>query len=98
MATPAETLQTFDALTEDEQREIAAAIVVRTIGDPSAKVADNLWYIVVGTFALVVVGGLLALVVMVWNSKSTDVIAPFVTLAAGILGGLLAPSPVTKES
>ena len=96
MATAAQTLHSFGQLSQEEQKEVAAEIVVRAIGDPSAKTTDNLWYIVVGTFALVLLGGLLALVLMIWYGKSTDVIAPLVTLAAGVLGGLLAPSP-TKQ-
>ena len=98
MATAAQTLRTFEELPKEEQKKVAAEIVVRSIGDPSKRVTDNLWYIVVGTFAVVVLGGLLGLVLMIWYGKSTDVVAPFVTLAAGVLGGLLAPSPTKKVS
>ena len=92
MATVAGTMQSFEALPEEEKRGRRTG---RSITRPSfIQVNDYLWYIVVGTFAVVMLGGLLALVVMIWNDKSTDVVAPFVTLGAGVLGGLLAPSPV----
>ena len=93
MATVAETMQSFNALPEEEKKEVAAQ-VVQSLAPPSSNANDNLWYIVVGTFAAVVLGGLAALVIMIWHDKSTDVVAPFVTLGAGVLGGLLAPSPV----
>src|SRR6478752_4717391 len=96
MATTAETLQAFDQLTPNEQKEVAtriAQIAVRSLGDPSAATTNRLWYIVVGTFSALILGGLAALVVLVWTGKPTAVIAPLVTLGAGVLGGLLAPNP-----
>jgi hypothetical protein len=44
-------------------------------------------------FGVLVLGGFAAVFALVWEDKSTEVVAPFVTLAAGVLGGLLAPSP-----
>lgn len=96
MATTAETLQSFEQLTPNEQKEVAtriAQVAVRALGDPSAAAVNHLWYIVVGTFSVMILGGLAALVVLVFTGKPTDVIAPLVTLGAGVLGGLLAPNP-----
>jgi hypothetical protein len=74
-----------------------AVATSQSLGDASPRATDNLWYIVVGTFAVVVLGGVLALVILILKGKSTEVITPLVTLAIGVLGGLLAPSP-TKSS
>src|SRR5688500_8829155 len=97
MATVSQTLETFEELAPAEQKEVAAEIVVRALANASPRATDNLWYIVVGTFATLVLGGVIALVVLILKDKSTDVIAPLVALAIGVLGGLLAPSP-TKTS
>jgi hypothetical protein len=86
-------LNSFDALPENEKKEVATQIVVRAIGDPSRRATDNIWYIVVLTFAILVIGGLIAVFVLLLDGKSTDVITPLVTLGVGVLGGLLAPSP-----
>lgn len=96
MATAAQTLETFDQLPPADQKKVAAEIVVRALGDPSAKTTDNLWYIVVSTFSALVLGGLLVLLILILKGKATDVVAPLVTLGAGVLGGLLAPTPTKK--
>lgn len=91
-----ETLEAFDHLSQDDQKDVFGQIAVRALGDPSADTTNNVWYIVVGTLAAVAVGGLIAVVVLVLKDKSVEVVAPFVTLALGALGGLLAPSPTQK--
>lgn len=98
MATMGETqtLQAFDQLTPDEQKNVAAEIVVRSLGDPSPTTTNNLWYIIVGTFSALVLGGLVVLLVLLLNGKPTDVVAPLVTLGAGVLGGLMAPTPAKE--
>jgi hypothetical protein len=50
---------------------------------------------VVGAFILLLIGGTVLLYLLVRDGTSTEVIAPLVTGALGVLAGLLAPSPVS---
>lgn len=80
------------AMPREDQKFVAGE--VQSLHAPTSKVNDAIWLIVVLTFTVIAIGGLAAVIAMVWKGKSIDVVAPFVTLAIGILGGLLAPSPV----
>ncbi|MGZ4412802.1 MAG: hypothetical protein ACXVRZ_00265 [Gaiellaceae bacterium] len=95
MATTGETqtLEAFDQLTTEEKKNVASQIVVRALGDPSLATTNNLWYIIVGTFSALVIGGLIVLLVLVLDGKGAGAVTPLITLGAGVLGGLLAPSP-----
>jgi hypothetical protein len=53
--------------------------------------------IVVSAFVVLLVGGAYLLFVLVQDGDSTEVIAPIVTGALGVLAGLLAPSPVAGK-
>lgn len=46
------------------------------------------------TDVLTLVPGFFFVGVMIYCDKPVDILAPFVALAAGVLGGLLAPSPM----
>jgi hypothetical protein len=48
----------------------------------------------VGAFVVALIGGGVALVLLVNWGKPTEVIVPLVTASLGVLAGLLAPSPV----
>lgn len=96
MDTAAKVVDAFQGLSEAEQR--LAAQTISALPTPEGPVVAKLWLIVVGSFAVVLVGGLLLVFLLVQDGKSTEVVAPLVTAALGVLAGLLAPSPMTGSS
>jgi hypothetical protein len=98
MATTAtELLQSYEELPESEKKVAAAAISSRPLPRPPARYVGLLWVMVVGAFIAVLLGGGYLLYELVRDDTSTDVIAPLVTGAFGVLAGLLAPSPVANN-
>ena len=96
MKTASEVIDAYAALPQKEQHEAARAI--RALPTPEGPVVAKLWLIVVGSFAIVLVGGLFLVYLLVQDGKSTEVVAPIVTAAIGVLAGLLAPSPIGGNS
>lgn len=96
MATQQEVVQGFSELSTTEKAQALEAIKTQVLPPPPASVTGALWLIAVGTFAFVLAGGLILIFILVYRSKSTEVIVPIVTAALGVLAGLLAPSPATS--
>jgi hypothetical protein len=86
-------MSSFDTLSEGEQKDVAN-YAVQSLAPPTQKTVDNLWYVIVGTFAALMLGGVILVFILVLKGDETSVIAPFVSAALGVLAGLLAPSPV----
>jgi hypothetical protein len=68
--------------------------VSRSLPEPPQPYVSVLWLMVVGAFIVLLVGGTVLLYLLVRDGTNTEVIAPLVTGALGVLAGLLAPSPV----
>lgn len=96
VATQQEVVQGFSELSTTEKAQALEAIKTQVLPPPPASVTGALWLIAVGTFAFVLAGGLILIFILVYRSKSTEVIVPIVTAALGVLAGLLAPSPATS--
>jgi hypothetical protein len=86
----------FDALSVDAQKQVAE-YAVQSLPPPSQSEVNNLWLLVVWTFAILLVGGAAAVVLMTLLGKDPKDLLPLVTAALGVLAGLLAPSPVQKN-
>jgi hypothetical protein len=98
VATVQTVLQEFEALTPAEQATATRAIAAsRPLADPPPGYVGPLWIMVVSAFIVVLLGGGYMLYELVRDDISTEVIAPLVTGALGILAGLLAPSPVANK-
>jgi hypothetical protein len=83
------TLNAVQTLPEGAKQEVQQAA-----GNPSQRVTDKIWMIVVGTFAAVLfISALALLYVAVWppqnTSDSTQVLLPVFTSIAGILAGFI---------
>lgn len=68
--------------------------VQKAAGNPSQKVTDQIWLMVVGTFsAVLLISGIGLLYVAIWpppgGSNSTQVLLPVFTSIAGILAGFI---------
>ena len=61
---------------------------------PKGKSLAVVWYIVLITLAIVILGGMLIIWSLTDAGKSADVFVGFVGAALGALIGLIAPSPV----
>jgi hypothetical protein len=95
MPTTEEILQAFQQLPPLEQAKAAEVIrATRPLPEPPAGYVGVLWLMVVGAFIVLLLGGAFILYLLVRDGTSTEVIAPLVTGALGVLAGLLAPSPV----
>lgn len=68
------------------------------MGEPSTSTRDRLWTIVVGAFALVLVGSFFVLAASVFYTQSVNtsvqIILTVFTSVAGFLVGLFVPSPI----
>jgi len=87
-----------DTKTAEERAELASA--VSPMGPPSTRIRDNLWLIVVGAFAIVLVGSFLALASALLFFRSNiapELILTMFTSVAGFLAGLFTPSPVANR-
>lgn len=81
-----------------EQKDIITSIS-SPIGPPSTKIRDSLWYVVIISFALVLVGSFLTLAIGVFwgNRTSPELILSLFTSVVGFLAGLFAPSPIANS-
>ncbi|MER5449920.1 hypothetical protein ABT065_30505 [Streptomyces sp. NPDC002764] len=78
-----------DALKPDQRQELARSV----LGQPNAKTAQTLWYIVVSTLAAAVfVFGVLAFV-LIYQKKPAEAPLALATTALGGVVGLVATSP-----
>ncbi len=82
-------------LSAEDQRDVAQSW---GLPSPSQRVANNIWMIVVGAFALVLVGAFAAIAGSIYLGKSVDTLLTVFTTVAAFLGGLLVPSPVAGGS
>jgi hypothetical protein len=88
-------IEAFQQLPAAEQAKASVAIrSVRALPDAPPQVVGILWLLVVGGFVVLMLGGALLVYLLIQDDKSTEVMAPLVTAAVGVLAGLLAPSPV----
>lgn len=95
MKTADDLLKMYQELPATEQAKAAGVIQrSRPIPDPPPGYVGVLWLMVVGTFIVLLLGGTVLLYLLVRDQMTTEVIAPLVTGALGVLAGLLAPSPV----
>ena len=95
MATADDVLKIYQELPATEQAKAAGAIQMsRPLPDPPPGYVGVLWLMVVGAFIVLLLGGTVLLYLLVQDQVTTEVIAPLVTGALGVLAGLLAPSPV----
>lgn len=94
--------------TKAEKQEIAAGATeaANGMGGPNPETRDKLWKIVVTAFAIVLVGGFIALAIglFVPNPKegeslvNPELILTTFTSVVGFLAGLFTPSPVGKAT
>ena len=76
--------------------------LIATIEQPSGRVRDNLWYIVVFTFAFVLVGSFVTLAIGVFKVLPSGGVKPELVLSlftsgVGFLAGLFVPSPIRSD-
>jgi len=88
----------FKALDPQEKKETAQQLQQQGLLPLPGKTAnDNIWVIIVVSFAIVLVGGAAALTLAVFfkgnGTLSADFLLTVFTSAGGFLAGLLAPSP-----
>jgi uncharacterized membrane protein YgcG len=97
MATADEIVQQFKQLPEPERAKAASEIqATQQLPPPPQPYVGILWLMVVGAFIVLLIGGTVLLYLLVRDGTGTEVIAPLVTGALGVLAGLLAPSPVSN--
>ncbi len=92
-----DTMIQVSQLSADDQKEVVRQIQA-SLNNPDPTTTKNLWYIIVGTLAVLAIGGLVAVTALSAAGKSTAVVAPFVTLAIGGLVGIVAPSPTQSNT
>lgn len=80
-------------LSAEDQRDVAQSL---GLPSPSQRVANNIWMIVVGAFAFVLVGAFAAIAGYIYLGKTVDTLLTVFTTVAAFLGGLLVPSPVAS--
>lgn len=98
--------QAMQGRPQEEKKEIAqnmAAAANGGIGGPAPETRDKLWMIVVSAFAVVLVGGFIALAVGVFipiqaNGVKPELILTTFTSVVGFLAGLFTPSPVGRST
>ena len=64
---------------------------------PGLSTPDVIWYIVVIAFAVVMIGGAVALVAAIFSGNQPEMLLTVFTTAAGYLACLLSPSPVQAK-
>lgn len=96
------TTEKTDVVTENIKSLPAEAqkAIIAGLSNPSDKVRDGLWLIVIWGFAIVMVGSFLTLAISVFTVSNDNTLPQVVltvfTTVVGFLSGLFAPSPVTK--
>lgn len=99
MAALEDAMTAYDGLTARDKTKFHAAnqlAAVQPLPPASSGVNNEVWLIVIGTLAFVLVAALGCLALFVYTGKTTDLMVSVVTFVLGIFGGLLAPSPVAK--
>ena len=107
LTTRVENMEDVQNLPEQEKKSLAATAldnlstpdrkeVVQRFGvsGPAQDAADRLWWIIVTSVAIVLVGSFLALAPVATGSD--DVMLTVFTTAAGFVAGLLSPSPLSE--
>jgi len=92
-AKPEDVKRQYDLLSLDDKKQVAD-YAVQSLPQPTQPAVDKLWLLVVWTFAILLIGGASAVVLMTILGKDPKDLLPLVTAALGVLAGLLAPSPV----
>jgi hypothetical protein len=93
--------EAINALPDDQKNMVAAAMGVR-VPDPDQGTSNIVWLIIIGAFALVMVGSVYVLgrgyfVAPVTNGTKPETILTIFTTTTAFLAGLFAPSPVAKK-
>jgi hypothetical protein len=99
--------QTFDALPQGAQKAVADRLTP-VIGAPqNAKTIDFIWRTIVGTFSIVLLLTVLALIVGMFRDPADpakvivgtkpELILAIITSVIGFLAGLVSPSPVASK-
>ena len=90
---------------KEDKKEIAENLTAAAngIGPPDPETRDKLWTIVVTAFAIVLVGGFVALALGVFlpireNGVKPELILTTFTSVVGFLAGLFTPSPVARST
>jgi hypothetical protein len=97
MATAEDVVQQYWQLSGSERAKAASQIQAsQQLPPPPQPYVGILWLMVVGAFIVLLIGGTVLLYLLVRDGTGTEVIAPLVTGALGVLAGLLAPSPVSN--
>jgi phospholipase C len=96
-------IEAMKALNPQEIQETTQQLQQQGLLSPPTPVAnDNIWIIIVVSFAIVLVGGAAALTLAVFfkgnGTLSSDLLLTVFTTAAGFLAGLLAPNPTRAKS
>jgi hypothetical protein len=91
-------VNTIDNLSTEERKAMDKAL---GLGGPSDTMRDQLWKIVIWSFAVVLVGSFVTLALSVFltipqGATSPQIILTVFTSVVGFLAGLFAPSPVAK--
>ena len=76
-------------------------LALSPMGLPSTRIRDRLWLIVVGAFAIVLVGSFLALasgLIFFRDNIAPELVLTMFTSVVGFLAGLFTPSPVANRS
>ena len=76
---------------------VPPAATPEAIPPPEGRSLAVVWYIVLLTLAIVVIGGMLIIWSLTASGNSTEVFVGFVGAALGALIGLIAPSPVDSS-
>lgn len=86
-------MKAMQSLPAQAQRDIAWQF------KPGPQVTDMVWIVIVISFAIILVGAFIALViaVFVYGKLSGDLLLTVFTTAAAFLAGLLAPSPTQAK-
>jgi hypothetical protein len=90
MANAKNLIDDFQLLSDSDKQ-----LVVQQLPLPTGPTVNRLWFVVVGTLATVLVGGV---VLIAFVPSQNDKIVPIVTSALTGLLGLLAPSPAMNSS
>jgi hypothetical protein len=67
----------------------------KSVGPPTGAALNVVWYIVLITLAVVIVGGMLIIWSLTREGNSAEVFVGFVGAALGALIGLIAPTPLS---
>ena len=106
LASP-QTMADLKAQPEETLKRLGAQAVsdLPRVGTPTPKATDKIWLLIVGSFAVVMIGAAAVLGIGVFSqvidsskqiTKSDTILTVFTTVV-GFLAGLLAPSPMGSK-